>query len=66
LPDVDEGDAAGAGGAVTFEKMARLYDATLRKLKQNAETLDGRASVYGALRPVQQRRSPEMAKDHKV
>ena len=41
-----------AGGAVTFEKMARLYDATLRKLKENADTVDARASVYGALRPV--------------
>ena len=54
-----------AGGAVTFEKMARLYDATLRKLKDNVDnntttTLDARASVYGALRPLQERRSPEM------
>ena len=46
-----------AGGAVAFEKMARLYDATLRKLKdnndnKNADTVDARASVYGALRPL--------------
>ena len=39
------------GPGKSLEKIAKLYDSTLKKLKRNTDTSDVRTSVYGALKP---------------